>query len=105
MPTLSIFAHLFFELPCRMFPLVLAVGSASACDRLAVSGLDSVPVSEAESWTIVVSQIGAPGIWTGISLGSPSSCIATTSSSNTFILSMTTMYGKPRKPAMSTRST
>ena len=36
MRALRVFAGLFFELPCRMFPLVLAVVSAGACDRLAV---------------------------------------------------------------------
>ena len=142
MPALSVFAGLFFELACRMFPLVLAVVSAGACDRLAVefdkasqvfmssagsvstpsvstlpsatglrsacnwlSALDSVPESEAEAWAVADSETGAAGISTGISVGSPSSCIYTTSSSKSFILSMNTMYGKPRKPVMSTRST
>ena len=64
MSALSVFAGIFFELPCCMFPLALAVVSAGACDRLAVeiklgvglrsacnwlSALDSVPGSEAES--------------------------------------------------------
>ena len=134
MPAASVFAGLFFEVACRTSPLVLAVVSAGACDRLAVefdkasqvfmssagsvsipsvstlpsatglrsacnwlSALDSVPGSEAES--------EAAGISTGISVGSPSSCFATTSSSESFILSKTTMYGKPRKPDMSTRLT
>ena len=120
MSALSVFAGLFFELPCRMFPLVLAVVSAGACDRLAVeiklgiglrsacdwlSALDSVPESEAEAWAVADSETGAAGISTGIPVCSPSSCIATTSSSKAFILSMTTMYGNPRKPDMSTRST
>ena len=94
MPALSVFAGLFFE---------LGIGLRSACNWL--SALDSVPESEAEAWAIADSETGAAGISTGFSVGSPSSCIATTSSSKAFILSMTTMYGKPRTPAMSTRST
>ena len=125
MPALSVFAGLFFELACCMFPLVLAVVSAGACDRLALgfgtpeiklgiglgsacnslSALDSVPESEAEAWAVADADTGAAGISTGISVGSPSSCIATTSSSKSYIIAMTTMYGNPRKPAMSTRST
>ena len=36
MPPASVFAGLFFEVACRTSPLVLAVVSAGACDRLAV---------------------------------------------------------------------
>ena len=122
MPALSVFAGIFSGLACRMFPLVLAVVSAGACDRLAVAfstpdiklgiglrsacnWLDSVPESEAEALAIGDSETRAAGISTGIYVGSPSSCIPTTSSSKAFILSMTTMYGKPRKPVNITRST
>ncbi len=82
MPSLSVFAGLFFELACRVFPIVIAVVSAGACDRLAVelytpeikfgiglqsacnwlSALDPVPESEAEAWVVAVSETGVAGL-------------------------------------------
>ena len=100
-PAASVFAGLFFEVACRTSPLVLAVVSAGACDRLAVefnkasqvlmssAGRVSTPsvstlpsatgLRSACNWLSALDSIPeseaeseAAGISTGISVGSPS---------------------------------
>ena len=113
-PAASVSAGLFFEVACRTSPLVLAVVSAGACDRLATDRLavglrsscawlalalqsarnrlsesDAVPESEANP--VADSKPVAAGISTGISAGSSSSCISTTDSLKASVRSKTTM--------------